>query len=367
MFSKQDEQEFLNFFNRVSSPLERKAFSPHTVVKEVLRWTNFERELTEKICHLIIYESIPYIAKGKEKERVTELVQTRLINNWENQVAKEHLSKIRDTILNSNQRASLLRLYQQILPPEELSTDDDPEVLSWGGIPPDSSLEQRELLASGLVVKYEDKLRVANLIYEKVFNHDWLKQELNKTHTKLDNIREAANVPKVLAYLALVILSGSFLVFVFRLAFQLFFQPFVLPETGSSTQALTPEVCLELSNQISYALGTPTERLKVIENVKLLTGEPGKTLDEQCNRELGLNNRYNKLLHQYAQTLINASEFEKAVDTLCDITEEYQDVESVKSILMRWSSNNSSLPDDKREKIIQKVNDVRPSCPAINR
>jgi hypothetical protein len=389
MFSKQDEQEFLQFFNEINPKLEKKAFSSYNLVQEILKWTNFKRELTEKICEFILDESFPYIPKGKEEERIKDLVQTYVIENWENQIAKEHLGKIRDSILNSMHRDSLLKLYQQILTSKEVTTENGlkSQALKSQGVAANQSPEQQELLESGLVINQQDKLIVANLIYEKVFNRDWVAQELNKpqelnktqelnknqnlnnnieTSQIENNSREASNVARVFAYLVLVILSGGFLVFIFRLTVLSFFQPSTLPSQRASNQTQSSEVCLEMASEITNALGTPKDRLRVIEQVKLLINRQGKTLDEQCNPRLNLTRKYNKLLHQYSQTLINASEFEKAVDTLCEITNEYEDRETVKSILSSWSSNNSSLPDGKKEIIKEKINKLKPSCPGAN-
>ncbi|MEC4815184.1 MAG: hypothetical protein SAK29_18190 [Scytonema sp. PMC 1069.18] len=378
----QDEQEFLQFFNEINPKLERKSFSSYNVVQEILKWTNFQRKLTEKICDIILDESFPYIPKGKEEERIQDLVETYFIENWENKTAKEHLSKIRDSILKSTQKASLLKLYQQILTSKEVITENGlkSQALKSQGVAANNSLEQQELLESGLVINQEEKLIVANLIYEKVFNRDWVAQELNKPqkpshhietlHSENNSSREASNVARVFAYLVLVILTGGFLVFIFRLTVLSFFQPPTLPSQRASNpsqpQTQTPEVCLEIANEITHALGTPKERLKVIEQVKVFTNRQGKSLDEQCDRKLNLTRKYNKLLHQYSQTLINASEFDKAVDTLCEITDEYEGIQTVKSILSSWSSNNSSLPDNKKETIREKVNKLKPSCPGAN-
>ena len=42
----------------------------------------------------------------------------------------------------------------------------------------DNTIEQSELLLSGLVARREGKLRVYNRIYQEVFNQNWLENEL---------------------------------------------------------------------------------------------------------------------------------------------------------------------------------------------
>ena len=66
---------------------------------------------------------------------------------------------IRDYLVKDKRCAvELLRLYRQIL--------------HLGEVVAVESLEQRELLMSGLVVKWEGSLRVSNRVYELVFD-EW--------------------------------------------------------------------------------------------------------------------------------------------------------------------------------------------------
>ena len=101
-------------------------------------------------------------ANGNETEWVAELVQHRIIDNWEAQDVPEHLKTIRDRLLRmTGQRTGrLLGLYQQIMQQGELAADD--------------SQEQVELRLTGLVVKRQGKLRVYNPIYAAVFDQRWL-------------------------------------------------------------------------------------------------------------------------------------------------------------------------------------------------
>ena len=79
----------------------------------------------------------------------------------------EHLRTIRSRILRDEERAGyLLDLYQQIHSHGEVVNND--------------SVEQSELLLSGLVCKQHDKLRVFNRIYQEVFNVNWVETELKK-------------------------------------------------------------------------------------------------------------------------------------------------------------------------------------------
>ncbi len=143
------------------------ASQPEVLLAEILHWTSGQPFLTQKLCQLtlIAINSVGEIPAGEEVRWVEKLVQERIIGNWETQDEPEHLRTIRDRILSQEQRAArLLGIYQQILQRGEFATDDSPE--------------QMELLLSGLVEKQQGFLKVKNPIYQKVFNWEWVKEQL---------------------------------------------------------------------------------------------------------------------------------------------------------------------------------------------
>lgn len=144
--------------------LEGKVPHPQVVLAAVLDWTGGQPFLTQKICNLIFNAESPPIP-GDEVEWVEKLVQTQIIENWESQDEPAHLKTIRDRILRVGHRTKfLLKLYQEILRYNEITTDE--------------SREQMELRLSGLVVKRSGKLSIYNRIYASVFNWHWLTKSL---------------------------------------------------------------------------------------------------------------------------------------------------------------------------------------------
>jgi PAS domain S-box-containing protein len=140
--------------------LLEKVSNPQAVLREILAWTNGQPFLTQKLCKLIRSSPSP-IPKSCEAEWIENLVRTHVIENWESQDEPEHLRTIRDRLLRSEQHAAgLLGLYRQILHQEEVAAVD--------------SSEQMELLLSGLVVKQQEKLKVHNRIYERIFDCSWV-------------------------------------------------------------------------------------------------------------------------------------------------------------------------------------------------
>ncbi|NBD31620.1 MAG: GAF domain-containing protein, partial [Cyanobacteria bacterium] len=144
--------------------LTQKIDYQQTLLREVLSWTNGQPFLTQKICRLIrqSHETIPI---NEEAQWVENLVQTKIIQNWETQDEPEHLRTVRDRVLHSSiPTGQLLRVYQQIWEAGKMPSTDTPE--------------EQVLLLSGLVEKEEGELKVKNRIYQAIFNLDWLQRYL---------------------------------------------------------------------------------------------------------------------------------------------------------------------------------------------
>jgi hypothetical protein len=140
-----------------------KASNPQAVLREVLYWTGGQPFLVQKLCWTIANSDVS-IPAGSEAKRVKQLVQTRIIDNWESQDEPEHLRTIRDRILrNSRCSVRLLKLYRH---------------LQWGKILAKNSPECWELQLSGLVTKRRGYLVIKNRIYQSVFNEKWTTKTL---------------------------------------------------------------------------------------------------------------------------------------------------------------------------------------------
>ena len=73
--------------------LDEKASRPEIVLQEVLSWTGAQLLLPQKVCQLLA-DSEAFIPAGEEAARVRQLVETRVINHWDTQIASEHLKSI---------------------------------------------------------------------------------------------------------------------------------------------------------------------------------------------------------------------------------------------------------------------------------
>jgi tetratricopeptide (TPR) repeat protein len=97
---------------------------------------------------------------------VENLVQERIVTNWESQDAPPHLTTIRDRVLSVEEklRGRMLGCYQQVLADGELEDD--------------RSEERSKLRLTGLVVRRDGRLVSYNPIYGAVFNNVWVEGQL---------------------------------------------------------------------------------------------------------------------------------------------------------------------------------------------
>jgi hypothetical protein len=137
--------------------------NPRSLLKLILQWTGGQPFLTQKVCKLILEAGL----QDNDPIATQNLIQLRIIHDWESQDEPEHLRTIRDRLLHQPQQApQLLQLYQKLL----LSPE--------GRLPMDNSRLQRELILSGLLQSKQGHLQVKNPIYEAVFNLDWIDRQL---------------------------------------------------------------------------------------------------------------------------------------------------------------------------------------------
>lgn len=155
----------------LAAGLTESCQNPDRVLEEILNWTAGKPFLTQKICKVIV-ESGEFIAAGSEAAQVANLIQTKIIDNWEFQDVPEHLKTIRDRLLIEDDRQNRrLGIYQAIL---------------QESVSPDESVEQRQLRLSGAIVEQQGKLKIANRIYQTIFDLNWVKKELANTRPYAD-------------------------------------------------------------------------------------------------------------------------------------------------------------------------------------
>lgn len=157
----------LETYNSQTLHLEKKYANYSLILSRILAWTGGIPVLTQTICQ-VFAKSNSNIPNGKEIQAVDRFVEGTLIKKWQESKAATSIRTIAYS-LQDNPRcssSSLLREYQNILLSGEKAFQN--------------SKEQQELLLLGLVVKEGDRLRISNIIYQQVFNRDFVVKQLNR-------------------------------------------------------------------------------------------------------------------------------------------------------------------------------------------
>jgi WD40 repeat protein len=161
------------FTQKEATPLIKGLVSyfqtPETVLAAILDWTGGQPFLTQKLCKIAVdnfKQTQQCFLPQVEKEWIQKLVNEHILQNWESQDEPQHLKTIRDRLIRNKRTTShLLSLYRQILQNGFIEVDDSPE--------------QREFVLTGLVAKQKNHLVVRNLIYQKIFNLNWVEQQFD--------------------------------------------------------------------------------------------------------------------------------------------------------------------------------------------
>lgn len=152
--------------------LENQAANPTAVLQEITYWTGGHPILTKILCQILANSDLA-IPIGLEKTAVRNLVNNSLIEEWEVKNTAEYLRNLANSILNNQrcQPTALLKEYRRLVLQREIAATD--------------SKEQQELLIIGVAIAERDKLKVANPIFQNVFNLNWIEEQLI-------NIKQAA-------------------------------------------------------------------------------------------------------------------------------------------------------------------------------
>ena len=146
--------------------LATKSGSPDSLLQEVFSWTGGHPFLTRQLCQ-VIAESNDFIPSGREAMLVEKLVQEQVIEKGKTKVIVAYVKTIQEHLLHNTVclPQMLLQLYLQILQQGEISTN--------------SSREKQELMRLGLIIEQEEQLKIANRLYQSIFNPDWVKEQLS--------------------------------------------------------------------------------------------------------------------------------------------------------------------------------------------
>ncbi|MEM8721908.1 MAG: hypothetical protein AAGE84_21860, partial [Cyanobacteria bacterium P01_G01_bin.39] len=155
----------LEEYNAKTLHLEKKYADASLILGRIIAWTGGNKILTQDICQ-VFADSDFNIPAGSEVNAVDQFVEGSLIRNWRKSKNAEHIRSLEHNLVN-NVRCEpklLLQEYREILLGDHQQYQD--------------SREQNELLHLGLVVKKGGYLQVGNIIFQQVFNQEFIAQEI---------------------------------------------------------------------------------------------------------------------------------------------------------------------------------------------
>lgn len=162
--------DLLEIFNRqITQKINNESIDidKYAVVDKMLEFDTVQFFLFDIICNLIL-ENLSFFTKGQEQDDIDEIIREKIISDWENGSASAHLKEIQQSILDDERNQELLKLYVKIL-----------KIQERGGITIDDNQDRRKLLEVGIIREEKDgRVKVANPIYESVFNREWAYQNL---------------------------------------------------------------------------------------------------------------------------------------------------------------------------------------------
>jgi beta-lactamase class A len=146
--------------------LASKVANPQDYLAEAVKWTGGQPFLIQRLLGMMEKELAGIAPPENIAGWVENLVQERIVTNWESQDAPPHLATIRDRVLSVEEklRGRMLGCYQQVLADGELEDD--------------RSEERSKLRLTGLVVRRDGMLVSYNPIYAAVFDNKWVEGQL---------------------------------------------------------------------------------------------------------------------------------------------------------------------------------------------
>jgi len=157
----------INECSNLAAGLKNVAAQPELVMKWIIGWTGGQPFLTQKVCQLVIISGLNFSPEEREKIKLDNLVEEKIIENGLSEEKDDpvHLRTIKKYLIEDEKVHLLLNLYQRILNEKSIESKDD--------------YVYQKLRLSGLVVKKNGRLEVFNEIYKRIFNQDWIEEELN--------------------------------------------------------------------------------------------------------------------------------------------------------------------------------------------
>ena len=180
----------LEQYNQDTLHLEEKYANYSLILSRILAWTGGDFGLTRTISYVFANSNFS-IPAGLEINSVDRFIKESLIKNWQTSKEAAYIRVVKRNFLKNLRCDSILLLKEYR------------KILLAGNKQYQQTKEQNELLILGLVVKKNNHLKVANLIYQQIFNHKFIFQEISKleaNNTSLTNVNPKYKISTITEY-----------------------------------------------------------------------------------------------------------------------------------------------------------------------
>ena len=169
----------LEEYNSSTLHLEKKYANHALILRRIFAWTGGNLHLTKAICQVFANSGVN-IPAGSEMNAVDLCVENSFLRKWQVSKPAEYIRAVKQKLVNNPRCDSklLLKEYREIL----LSGTKEYQ----------NTKEQNELVLLGLVSRENNQLNISNIIYQQVFNQNFVAQELSKIQsqaTTVDNLK----------------------------------------------------------------------------------------------------------------------------------------------------------------------------------
>ena len=172
---------------RLAPGLGRADPENHTLLRRILYWTNGHPYLTQRLCAAVAQDG----ARG-DAVNIDESIE-RMFASKQAQAYDDNLIFVRERLLRSGADVTaLLNLYARVRGGKKVADDDSQPLV---GI----------LRLSGITRAEDGVLRVSNRIYERVFDSDWVKQNLPDAELRRQRAAVRRGVLRTAAVAALIL------------------------------------------------------------------------------------------------------------------------------------------------------------------
>ncbi len=147
------------------------AYAIPILLKRIQSWVGDDAQLAQVLCDDVVRYANRYAERYDEgspessaEKMVDAIVEQEIVANWQASSLADRFLDLESKLLAYDKRDLLLLTYIRLL--------------QKGKIPLNNSLEQKLLLETGLATNKRGRMSVANKLYAKVFDLDWVEAQL---------------------------------------------------------------------------------------------------------------------------------------------------------------------------------------------